>query len=94
MNYYLLTLVSSLPLREQHIIKVKQIIGSHNKYFTLPEHASESRKKKNLFYKVQCQSIIILLKSKSKNISLNLEACPHYVLSYFKGQWKSEKNHI
>lgn len=48
MNYYLLTLVSSLPLREQHIIKVKQMIGSHNKYFTLPEHASESRKKKSI----------------------------------------------
>lgn len=39
-------------------------------------HTSESRKKKYLFYKVQCQSIIILLKSTSKNYFLKFRNLP------------------
>lgn len=59
-------------------------------------YATKSRKKKTIFHKAQCQSIIILLISTSKNVSSNLEACQHHVLSYFKGgQWKSgKKSHL
>lgn len=46
MNRHVLILVSSVPLREEHIINMKQMIGSHNKYLTFLEHTPVSPEKK------------------------------------------------
>ena len=84
MNWHLLILVSSVPLREEHIINMKQMIGSHNKYLTFLEHTLMSPEKKNLCYKVQCQSIIILLKSTSKNDFLKFRNLPTLCTQLFQ----------